>query len=49
VDPEAWEERVTVGWSMGGRDSLHQDVRASWVEVSRARILEAPERERRVE
>ena len=49
VEPEVCEERVMVGWSMFARLSLHHDVRVSWVVASRQRILEAPERERRVE
>lgn len=49
VEPEVCEERVMVGWSMVARLALDHDVRASWVVLSRQRILEAPERERRVE
>ena len=49
VEPEVCEESVMVGWSMVARLSLHHYVRVSWVWGSRQRILEAPERERRVE
>lgn len=49
VEPEVCEDRVMLGWSMVARLALHHDVRVSWVGESRQRILEAPERERRVE
>ena len=49
VDPDLCEDRVMEGWSMLGRLSLDHEVRVEWVVASRQRILEALERERRVE
>lgn len=46
---EVWFERAMVGWSVAARVSLAQDVRVLWVWESRQRMLEARERERRVE
>lgn len=43
------EASVMVGWSTWERVDLHQAVRVSWVWASRVRILDALERERRVE
>jgi len=49
VEPEVCEDSVMEGWSIFARLSLLHEVRVSWVVASRQRILEALERERRVE